>query len=339
MNRYLQDIQEQPGELQEVLQHATRAGRAHFRRAAGAIDSADRVVITSMGSALHSCRPLYHELSLLRTDVHLIETADLLRNNPHVGRTTYVIMSRSGESGEIAQFARELRSRSAPLVAITMTPESTLAQCADIVIHDVATFDGLICTKAFSSMALIGLLVARELVGELDNAFVEQLCEHFGLLDREMTGLLPLVEGLDLPAEPRAVHFLSQGVGMTVAELGALLMQEGAWLPASAQSFGMFHHGGIELVAPGFLGFWLDLEPDERSLQLFEQIRNLGGRVVPVSPDADAYPDGLVLAGADLPAAYRIFHATIVVQLVAYHTARARGHEPGHMRHLTWLVR
>ncbi len=338
MNPYLNDVLDQPLELEKVLAHATGPGRAAIGDACEAIRSASRVVITSMGSALYSCRPMYRALSLSHSNVHLMETAELLLRAPHSAQTTYVIMSRSGESGEIARFAREIRKRSGTLIAVTMTPDSTLARCADIVVHDVAALDGLICTKAFTSMALTGLLVASGLAGELDDRLVEELRRHFARLESDKSDLLSRLRDTEALAKAEVVHFLSEGIGMTVAEMGALLMQEGAWLPSLAQSFGMFHHGAIEVVDEKFVGFWIDLVPNERSLELYEELSAKGGEVITVSPDRDAYPDGFTVSCGSLPEAYRIFHPAMVVQLAAYCAAEARGHEAGEMRYLKWLV-
>ena len=135
------------------------------------------------------------------------------------------------------------------------------------------------------------------------------------------------------------VYALSRGVGMTVAAMAALLMEEGVWQPASSYSFGMFHHGPVEIVDGTFAGFWIDLDPDERSVQLFEEANSKNGTLIPISPREDLYPQGIILPSGDLPESFRIFSAALVVQLAAYATAVARGQEPGEMRYLNWLVK
>lgn len=339
MNRYLQDVLDQLGELQKVLQHAGGPGRSDLRRASEAIGAAPRVVVTSMGGALYSCMPMYGALSRCHPNVHLMETSELLLGAPHSAQTTYVVMSRSGESGEVARFAEEIRKQSGALIAVTMTPDSTLARCADIVVHDTAALDGMICTKAFSSMALLGLLVASELVGEFDGRLAEALHRHFAHLEGEKSDLLSRLRATEALARAEVVHFLSEGVGMTVAAMGALLMQEGAWLPSVAQGFGMFHHGGIEVVDRRFVGFWIDLVPNRRSLELYEELSTKGGDLIVVSPEAGPYGAGFRLPCGSLPEAYRIFSAAMVVQLAAYCAGEARGHEAGEMRYVNWLVK
>ena len=196
MNRYLQDIMDQPQTLRAVLEYCIGKGREAMEEAAEVVHSAERVVITSMGSALYSCMPMYHVLSRVHPNVHLVETGDLLVHTPFMEETVYVVMSRSGESGEVASFARKIDEGSGTLIAITMTPESTLARHADHVLRDVATYDGLICTKAFTSMILVGLLLGSELDGTLDGELVEHLRGHFAWMEAEKEGMLRQISSM-----------------------------------------------------------------------------------------------------------------------------------------------
>lgn len=340
MNRYLQDILEQPTILQTVLDYSIGPGWDTLRDAAAAIANAPRLVITSMGSALYSCMPMYHALSRCHANVHLAETAELLVHAPYLEDTVYVIMSRSGESGEIARFAQEVRGGGGKLVAITMTPDSTLAHQADFFVHDVATYDGLICTKAYTSMILVGLLVAAASAGTLCETLIADLHRQFAWMEENKEALLRRIQAIDaLAAKANVVYFLSQGAGMAVAASGALLMEEAARLPASVYSFGMFHHGPLELVDENFTGFWIDLAPDERTRELYAEILGKGGAVISVSPDAETYPEGFAMPSTPLPESYRTLSAAMVVQMAAYHAAKDRGLEPGEMRYLNWLVK
>jgi len=88
-----------------------------------------------------------------------------------------------------------------------------------------------------------------------------------------------------------------------------------------------------------FVGFWIDLAPDERSLALHEELSSKDGRVIAVSPDTDAYPGGFAVSCGLLPEAYRIFHPMMVVHLAGYCAAEAPGHAAGRMRYLKWLVK
>ena len=124
MNRFLSDILAQPEALQQVLAELVGPQRSRVERAVVMIAQARRVVVTSMGSALFSSMPMHHVLQDTHPNVHLAETADLLCAAPYFERSLYIITSRSGESGEVAAFARQIRAQGGKLLAITMTPDS-----------------------------------------------------------------------------------------------------------------------------------------------------------------------------------------------------------------------
>jgi glucosamine 6-phosphate synthetase-like amidotransferase/phosphosugar isomerase protein len=335
MNRFLADILEQPAVLQQVLAHGAGPGRAEVRAAAARIRSAARVVVTSMGSALISGMPVAWALSRIHHNVRLAETAELLRETIDPA-PLYLVLSRSGESVEVAEFARRLRERGGALVAITMTPGSTLARHADIVVHDIASFDGFICTKAFSSLILVGLLIAAELGGELGDALMSALSASFADMERQAPQLRSAISAL-APSGAGGVTFLAEGAGMCLAHAGALWTEEAARVRCSASSFAQFRHGPIEQVDAAFHGCWIDLAPSERTRAMHAELTRHGGRVAVVTA-AGAYPGAFAFALGDLPEAFRVLAPAIAVQLIAWRTASGLGLEPGQMRYLGWVV-
>ena len=205
-------------------------------------------------------------------------------------------------------------------------------------IHDVASFDGLICTKAFTSLMLCGLLIAYQLRGELSMALTSTLDEHIRGLATEAERILALLRANDALRNVKVPYFLSHAVGMSIAHAGALYMHEGALTPAIVDSIGMFHHGPMECADEAFTALWIDLEPDLRSLDIYRRIREQGATLVPVGVDDGPYSEGFLFPWADVPAPFRCLPAALVVQLYTWWLADCRGHQAGEMRHLQWLV-
>ena len=75
MNRYLQDILDQPETLQAVLDYCIGPGWEEIRSGAKILQKARRIVVTSMGSALYSCVPIHCALSRIHPNAQLVETA------------------------------------------------------------------------------------------------------------------------------------------------------------------------------------------------------------------------------------------------------------------------
>ena len=335
MNQFLKDILDQPAALQTALDHTLSAGLPDLKRAAQMIQSARRVVLTSMGSALYSLIPLHHELSKAHPCVHLLETAELLDELPADDGTLYLIMSRSGESGEVAAFSEQLHKRGLPLIAVTMTPTSTLAVNAGLVLHDPASYDGLICTKAYSTLTLVGLLLAAQISRTLTAKLTAALTASFEWLEREKESFRQAAAAVDWLTG--SLYFLSYGVGSALTLSGALWLEEAARVPASIMSIANFLHGPVEQVDERFRGVWIDLSPDEHSRSMFSRASSHGGRWMKLMVDDPASDFPLISHG--LPTSFRVLAAAMPVQLFAWQTAERLGIEAGTMRYLGWVVK
>ena len=335
MNTFLEDIQAQPAALRLTLASMLNESQAGLEAAVRLISGASRVVLTSMGSALYSLAPMAYALSRLHPNVHLVETSEQM-DMPFVPGTLYVIMSRSGESKEIADFAGTLRQRGEPLLAITMTPASTLAKNASLVIFDPAPYDGFICTKAYTSMALIGMLIVSRLENKFDSHLVSRLGKTFDWMDEQKDAMLAQIRSIDWLGE--SLTFLSRRAGMSLAQTGALWLEESSRLRASYSSIDFYLHGPVEQVDEGYRGVWIDLAPDEVSRAQFQEMAAKGGLLIRVSPEAKG-PNGINVPAFDLPEVYRILPAAMPVQMIAYQTAAALGLVAGEMRYLSWVVK
>lgn len=335
MNTFLEDILAQPVALRLTLESMLNENQAGLEAAANLIGAGSRVVLTSMGSALYSLAPMAYALSRLHPNVHLIETSEQM-NMPFMPGTLYVIMSRSGESKEIADFAVELRQRGEPLLAITMTPDSTLAKNASLMIFDPAPYDGFICTKAYTSMALIGMLIVSRLENSLDQRLVKGLGLAFDWMDEHKNAMLQQIQSIDWVGE--SLTFLSRRAGMGLAQSGALWLEEASRQRASYSSIDFYLHGPVEQVDEGYRGVWIDLAPDQVSRAQYQEVAGKGGSLICVGPEATG-STGIYIPSFNLPEVYRILPAAIPVQMIAYQTAAALGLEAGEMRYLSWVVK
>jgi glucosamine 6-phosphate synthetase-like amidotransferase/phosphosugar isomerase protein len=334
MNPFLRDILDQPTALQQALNYTLGKGREDLFAAGDAIRGARRVVLTSMGSAFYSLTPLYDLLKHWHPSVHLEETAGLM-DGPLQSDTLYLVMSRSGESGEIAKFSNQLRSQGKPLIAITMTPNSTLGGNASLLLVDPASYDSFICTKAYSSLALIGLLLGSQAAGTFDFKQAAQLGEMFAWLDAyklEILAKIAACSSLDGP-----LYYLSYGAGYGLALAGALWFQEAARQQAATMTIDNFLHGPVEQVGEHFRGVWIDLSPSPLSYERFAAAFSRGGRWLGVAV-GESRAD-LCLPTFDLPEAYRVLSAAMPLQMIAYQTATNLGLEAGELRYLNWVVK
>lgn len=124
MNSILKNIYEQPAELERVLDDLTVPKLGELRACAREMARADEIILTSMGSAFYSLMPMYEELrDRGYRNIALEETGDLIRHPERMNASAlYVLMSRSGESREVADFAVWCREQGYTTLSVTMRP-------------------------------------------------------------------------------------------------------------------------------------------------------------------------------------------------------------------------
>jgi glucosamine 6-phosphate synthetase-like amidotransferase/phosphosugar isomerase protein len=220
-----------------------------------------------------------------------------------------------------------------------MTPESTLAKNAVLTILDPASYDGFICTKAYTSMALQGLLVASRLEEGLSENQLLELNDYFDWLESNKLILLNKVTNSHVLQKPAGIYFLSHGPGLAIARVGQLYTEEAARIIASHSSFGLFHHGPVEQIDERFNGIWIDLDPDERSHELFEEANAKKGNLMVVSIEGDFYQSEFLLPKLSLHAEYSCIGAALIVQMAAYQISVSLGLDPGSMRYCNWVIK
>ena len=175
------------------------------------------------------------------------------------------------------------------LIAVTMTPTSTLARNASLVIHDVASYDGFICTKAFTSLALIGSLICSAIEGTLTPELENHLRYSFTWMENNKQVLL--AEGKQPGLAWCQCNFSLTGRGLGLAMTGALWLEEAARVRASFMGIDNFLHGPVEQVDERFHGVWIDLQPDELSSSQYRSmcskqgtsLQSLPGLATPLS--------------------------------------------------------
>jgi arabinose-5-phosphate isomerase len=95
-----------------------------------------RAILTGMGKSGIICRKIAATLTSIGTPAFFLHPAEAIHGDLGViqGEDVVVALSYSGETGEILRLLETIRRLGAKLIAITGTPDSTLAQAADVAI-------------------------------------------------------------------------------------------------------------------------------------------------------------------------------------------------------------
>src|SRR5262249_13297474 len=128
------DIRGQPASLARVFDQQRGPGHVHLQQAAALLRSSKRVMIVGIGASLNAAIPLEDFLCSHGIETCTVEAGELLHYRSAACRgATVVVVSRSGESIEIAMLLAALRGH-VPIMGVTNEPDSTLAREADIVL-------------------------------------------------------------------------------------------------------------------------------------------------------------------------------------------------------------
>lgn len=333
---YLDEIAEQPAAIRKLAGLITPGLIAEVRAIRTAIDSGDvrHVILTGMGGSLFSAYGSWLRLSQsLPVPVSLWDTSELIQQAPALLRagTMVVAVSQSGESVELCRMT-ELDAGVSVKVAVTNTPDNTLARWASLRLATEAGAEQTVSTKTYTA-GLAALYIFEQLLigkGSTVGAEIAALADAAESLLAALPGKLDAMLAYLGHDEP--ITFIGRGASYASAMMAALVTAEAAKAPTQALSGGQFRHGPLELVREGFRsmlflgvpGATLDL-----NLKTVADIARFGGRCLTVAPESAA-PAGNAhgLGVPDVAEGLLPVLEILPIQLLMVPMAIARGFEP-----------
>lgn len=279
--RIASDIEGQSASLARVLQQQCGAGRAQLLEAAALLRSAGRSVVIGVGASLNASIALENLLCAHGYYSSSVEAGEFLHYRHETCRgAAVVVVSRSGESIEIARLLSALHGRAA-IVAVTSEPRSTLARAADIVLEVRSLPDEMVAIQSYTGTLLTLYLLGMAVAQVLDEAQreVEALLRNFpGWISANLAEPRTWDEFLERDAP---IYTLGRGPSLGSALQGALLFNEIAKVPAVGMAVASFRHGPIEVVDQSFRGLIFAPQGRTRDLNvgLATDIVRFGGKV------------------------------------------------------------
>jgi len=263
-----------------------------------------------------------------------------------------LFISQSGETADTLAALRFAREQGQHILALVNMPESSMAREADLVLGTHAGPEiGVASTKAFTTqLTVLACLViaAAKARGTIDHEREAVLSAALMEVPARAADVLNHDEKLRAiagnVAESRDVIYLGRGTSFPIALEGALKLKEISYIHAEGYAAGEMKHGPIALIeddvpviviAPGDGLF-------EKTASNTQEVIARGGKVIFLS-DADGVKafagkaaEVVELPDVD-PFVAPILYA-IPVQLLAYHTAVAKGTDVDQPRNLAKSV-
>jgi glucosamine--fructose-6-phosphate aminotransferase (isomerizing) len=353
---YMQkEIFEQPEAIANTLEGVVGISPELFGDGAYRIfKDIDQVLILACGTSFYSGSTAKYWLESIARIPTSVEIASEYRYRDSVPnpRTLVVTISQSGETADTLAALKHARSLGMPhtLTICNVATSAMVRECELAYITRAGAEIGVASTKAFTTQ-LVGLfmltLALAQTRGHLDE---QQEAEHLKALRH-----LPLAVQAVLALEPQVIAwseefarkenalFLGRGLHYPIALEGALKLKEISYIHAEAYPAGELKHGPLALVTAEMPV--VTVAPNDALLEKLksnmQEVRARGGQLY-VFADGDTKIESeqglhVIRMPEHYGALSPILHV-IPLQLLAYHTACARGTDVDKPRNLAKSV-
>jgi glucosamine--fructose-6-phosphate aminotransferase (isomerizing) len=353
----LKEIHEQPRALQETLMGRLDApGLATLEDVHFDADFArdlEKIWITACGTAFHA--GLVGQAVIeqtLRIPVEADYAHELRYRDPLIApRSLTIAISQSGETADTLAAARLAKARGSRVLAITNVVGSTLSRDADDILYTRAGPEiAVASTKAYLTMLVAHVLLTLHLGrlrGTVDAQAADRLAHELKLLPQRAQDVLRHEDQIARLARDLALaedmYFIGRGLDYAVAMEGSLKLKEISYVHSEAMPAGELKHGTLALVTKGtpVVVVLTQRHVYDKTVSGLQEVKARGARVIAVAYDDDnavsKFADEVLRIPRTADALSPML-AILPLQLLAYHVARARGHDIDQPRNLAKSV-
>ncbi len=347
------EIAEQPSVLANALSHYVEDGALVLPGGVPDFAGIDRIIMVACGTGFYACQTAKYWMETLAGIPVEVDVASEFRyrDAPIGPNTLAIFVSQSGETADTLAALRHVATR-AQILSVVNVPESSIARESDVFLPIYAGAEiGVASTKAFTCQLLVLLALSLRAGADRKSVDAAQLSEHVaslatlpGLISHALSSSDQIAETAAKLAEARDILFLGRGSMYPLAMEGALKLKEISYIHAEGYASGELKHGPIALIDPNvpvivmapMTGMF------EKTVSNMQEVMARGGQVVLVTDRKGraAASDG-TWAVIEMPDASE-FLAPILyavpAQLLAYHTAVAKGTDVDQPRNLAKSV-
>jgi glucosamine--fructose-6-phosphate aminotransferase (isomerizing) len=348
------EIAEQPTVLADTLGSYLKDGKIVLPGEGLDFREVSRISMVACGTASYACHVAkywFEQVAGVPVDVD-VASEFRYREPPLVPGTLGLFVSQSGETADTLAALRYCAGKTDKIVSVVNVPESSIARESDLVLPIHAGIEiGVASTKAFTcqlmTLALVALAAGHQR-GHLNDAELAARIEEL----RGLSGLVHHALGIEgecariarALAEARDILFLGRGRMFPLALEGALKLKEISYIHAEAYASGELKHGPIALVdktVPVIVMAPHD-ELFEKTVSNMQEVMARGGKVLLITDakGAEVAGDGTwdrIVMPQVSPLFAPLLYA-IPAQLLAYHTAIAKGTDVDQPRNLAKSV-
>jgi len=350
------EIAEQPRVLTEVIGYylSDDATRINLPENGFDFKTIDRLTMVACGTAFYACltaKYWFEQIAGMPVEVD-IASEFRYREPPITERTAALFVSQSGETADTLAALRYCEGKADSILSVVNVPTSSIARESNLALPIMAGPEiGVASTKAFTCQLTVLYLMALKAAhdkGHLSDTELADRLSELRSLPSAVNAALALDKslahaGLKL-SEAQDVLFLGRGLMYPLALEGALKLKEISYIHAEAYASGELKHGPIALIdksmpvvvkAPRDALF-------EKTVSNMQEVMARDGKVILITDAAGAAEAGdeawITIVMPTAPAALTPILYAIPAQLLAYHTAVAKGTDVDQPRNLAKSV-
>ncbi|MCE9560399.1 MAG: glutamine--fructose-6-phosphate transaminase (isomerizing) [Armatimonadetes bacterium] len=352
----LKEIHEQPEVMSRVLAgRIDEKGQVRLDNVYGehVWNEIDRVSIIACGTSYNAGlmgKYLFEKLLRLPTDVYY--ASEFRYGDPILSsRSLCIFISQSGETADSLAALKLCKSQRMRTLGIVNVVGSSIArECDRTILTQAGPEISVASTKAYTAqvLSLIMLVLHIAQIKETPGVRSEQVVRSL----RNLPGIAQRV--FELEDQVKAVvqtckdanlfFFLGRGADAYVSLEGALKMKEIAYVPTQEIPAGEMKHGPLALITDGVFAIFGATEEHLRDkvISNIKEVQARGGYVVAITTEEDTSLEKAADATLKIPRTGQTYLdallSNIVLQLLAYYFAVARGCEIDQPRNLAKSV-
>ena len=347
------EIAEQPIVLADAIRHYTEGGGLTLPAGLD-FTGVSRITLVACGTAFYAClvaKYWFERLAGLPCEVD-IASEFRYREPPLPAGSMAVFVSQSGETADTLAALRYCAGKVDRIVSVVNVPTSSIARESDLVLPIMAGVEvGVASTKAFTAQLVVLALMALKAGVDRGGITAEALAGHIadlsalpGLMNQALARSDEIAKLSEELAEAQDILFLGRGAMFPMALEGALKLKEISYIHAEGYASGELKHGPIALIdrqVPVIV-----LAPHDqlfdKTVSNMQEVMARHGMVLLIS-DAKGLAtarDGTwaTLAMPEVAEVFAPILYAVPAQLLAYHTAVAKGTDVDQPRNLAKSV-
>ena len=331
----LKEIHEQPKVIRDTIGGYISAAEPVADLTKSLDTGLGEILILASGTSYHAAligKYIMEDLFKVAVRTELASEFNYYGQSPVRGQT--IVITQSGETADALKAIKRLKEENCRVIVITNVPGSTASRIADQVVDTRAGPEiSVAATKSFIAqlMALywLALPYAKVDIRKLDN-LIMGLRQLPGKVQRVLDNVNTVSECARQLSKYNDVFFIGRGINFPVALEGALKLKEISYIHAEGYAAGELKHGPFALLGADTPVVAI-IAQDNTAEVMLTNIKEVKARRSPViavvGEDNEAISElaDSVITVPQVDAIFSPVVNTVVLQLLAYYTAKYRG--------------